>query len=87
MFTRFECSLCFDFSLVSSVLFSGKDPETGRGKGFAFVTFAQRKDAVKALEKLNGHGFDNLILRVGIYSLVLSVVLFTPFECSFLHSF
>jgi len=36
----------------------------GQSKGFAFVTFNERKDAEKAKEKLHGHGYDNLILQV-----------------------
>lgn len=36
----------------------------GQSKGFAFVTYAERKDAEAAMKKLNGHGYDNLILQV-----------------------
>jgi len=36
----------------------------GQSKGFAFVTFHDRKDAEKAKAKLHGHGYDNLILQV-----------------------
>lgn len=36
----------------------------GQSKGFAFVTFHDRKDAEKAKDKLHGHGYDNLILQV-----------------------
>jgi len=38
--------------------------KAGQSKGFAFVTFAERKDAEAALKKLHGHGYDNLILQV-----------------------
>jgi translation initiation factor 3 subunit G len=41
-----------------------KDRETGESKGFGFVSFESRKDAEKALEKMNGRGYDNLILSV-----------------------
>lgn len=36
----------------------------GQSKGFAFVTYAERKDAEAAMKKLHGHGYDNLILQV-----------------------
>ena len=45
-------------------VFLAKDRETYRCKGFAFVTFVMREDAAKAQKKLDGHGYDNLILRV-----------------------
>lgn len=37
-------------------LLPARNPETGLSKGFAFVTYYNKKDAEKALEKLNGHG-------------------------------
>jgi translation initiation factor 3 subunit G len=40
------------------------DKVTGFSKGFAFVSFVNRKDAAKAIEKLSGYGYDHLILRV-----------------------
>eukprot|EP00400_MALV-I_sp_L67-5_P000013 gene13-658_t len=45
-------------------VFVAKDQETGLCKGFAFVTFYRRNEAERAIEKLNGHGYDNLILNV-----------------------
>jgi translation initiation factor 3 subunit G len=45
-------------------VFLAKDRETGRAKGFAFVSYADRTDAVKACEKMDGFGFGHLILRV-----------------------
>jgi len=44
--------------------FLSKDPQTHISKGFAFVTYYNREDAQKAINKLNGHGYDNLILQV-----------------------
>jgi len=45
-------------------VYLAKDPVTHLSKGFAFVTYYERKDAQKAIDKLNGHGYDNLILQV-----------------------
>jgi len=47
-------------------VYMSKDPDTGLGKGFAFVTYYTKEDAQKAINKLNGHGYDNLILQVQI---------------------
>lgn len=38
--------------------------KAGQSKGFAFVTFYERRDAERAMAKLNGHGYDSLILQV-----------------------
>jgi len=35
-------------------VFLAKDRETGRAKGFAFVSYADRSDAAKACEKMDG---------------------------------
>ena len=51
------------FGKVARV-YVGRDRETGAGKGFAFVSFEERANAEKALEKVNGKGYDNLILSV-----------------------
>eukprot|EP00048_Salpingoeca_helianthica_P015483 m.227016 g.227016 ORF g.227016 m.227016 type:complete len:236 (-) comp17097_c0_seq1:182-889(-) len=40
------------------------DRVTGRSRGFAYVSFSRRDEAQKAVEKLNGQGFDYTILRV-----------------------
>eukprot|EP01006_Ploeotia_vitrea_P040380 TRINITY_DN66423_c1_g1_i1.p1 TRINITY_DN66423_c1_g1~~TRINITY_DN66423_c1_g1_i1.p1 ORF type:complete len:327 (-),score=155.00 TRINITY_DN66423_c1_g1_i1:68-988(-) len=45
-------------------VFLAKDHQTGVSRGFAYVTFISRSDAEEALDALNGHGFDNLILHV-----------------------
>lgn len=34
------------------------------GKGFAFVSFEDRNVAQKAMDKVHGKGYDNLILSV-----------------------
>ncbi|OTA74689.1 hypothetical protein M434DRAFT_18701 [Hypoxylon sp. CO27-5] len=51
------------FGRVTRV-FLAKDRETGLAKGFAFISFADRNDAVKACNKMDGYGFKHLILRV-----------------------
>ncbi|TGZ83137.1 RNA-binding domain-containing protein [Ascodesmis nigricans] len=51
------------FGRVTRV-FLAKDRDTGRAKGFAFVSFADRSDAARACEKVDGMGFMHLILRV-----------------------
>lgn len=40
------------------------DRETGLSRGFAFINFINREDAIRAINKLDGYGYDNLILRV-----------------------
>ncbi|KAK3390449.1 eukaryotic translation initiation factor 3 subunit-like protein [Podospora didyma] len=51
------------FGRVTRV-FLAKDRDTGMAKGFAFISFADREDAVKACNKMDGWGFKHLILRV-----------------------
>ncbi|CAG8689403.1 371_t:CDS:2, partial [Acaulospora colombiana] len=51
------------FGSISRV-YLARDRETNVCKGFAFVSFALREDAAKALKAINGYGYDNLILRV-----------------------
>ncbi|RIA92479.1 eukaryotic translation initiation factor 3 subunit G-domain-containing protein, partial [Glomus cerebriforme] len=51
------------FGSISRV-YLARDRETNVCKGFAFVSFVLRDDAAKALQAINGYGYDNLILRV-----------------------
>jgi len=51
------------FGRVTRV-FLAKDRETNKAKGFAFVSFADRGDAARACEKMDGVGYGHLILRV-----------------------
>jgi translation initiation factor 3 subunit G len=51
------------FGRVTRV-FLAKDRETGKAKGFAFVSYADRGDAARACEKMDGYGYSHLILRV-----------------------
>ena len=41
-----------------------KDKHTNIPRGFAFVTYILKEDAIKAIKGLCGHGYDNLILYV-----------------------
>ncbi|XAR66240.1 hypothetical protein NMG60_11012396 [Bertholletia excelsa] len=40
------------------------DQKTGMSRGFGFVNFVNKEDAERAIAKLNGYGYDNLILCV-----------------------
>jgi len=40
------------------------DRETGRAKGFGFITMNNDNDATNAIEELNGKDFDGRALRV-----------------------
>ncbi|CAI9776402.1 unnamed protein product [Fraxinus pennsylvanica] len=51
------------FGNVSRV-YVAVDQKTGMSRGFGFVNFVNREDAERAINKLNGYGYDNLILRV-----------------------
>ncbi|XP_057758825.1 uncharacterized protein LOC130979403 [Arachis stenosperma] len=51
------------FGAVSRV-YVAIDQKTGMSRGFGFVNFVNREDAQRAINKLNGYGYDNLILRV-----------------------
>ncbi|KAG0296996.1 translation initiation factor eIF3 subunit g [Dissophora globulifera] len=51
------------FGHISRV-FLARDRETNVCKGFAFVSFTMREDAQRALDAIDGRGYDNLILRV-----------------------
>lgn len=54
--------LCRHFGPTTRI-FLAKDRETGYAKGFAFVTFGRREDAANAIEKLERHPFNNVILH------------------------
>lgn len=51
------------FGLISRI-YVAFDRETGLSRGFAFINFVNREDAIRAINKLDGYGYDNLILRV-----------------------
>ena len=41
-------------------------PPAGESRGFAFINFIHREDANRAIAKLDGFGYDNLILSVSM---------------------
>mmetsp|Transcript_522 Transcript_522/g.1071 ORF Transcript_522/g.1071 Transcript_522/m.1071 type:complete len:367 (+) Transcript_522:174-1274(+) len=51
------------FGRISRV-YLAKDKVTLQSRGFAFVSFVHREDAAKAMDKLQGHGYDHLILKL-----------------------
>lgn len=51
------------FGRISRV-YLAKDKETNQSRGFAFVSFVHQQDAAKAMAKLQGHGYDHLILKL-----------------------
>lgn len=55
--------LCKVFGPIKRIFLS-RDRETGESKGFAFVAYVNVSDAAKCIERLNGYGYDHLILSV-----------------------
>jgi len=51
------------FGRISRV-YLAKDRETLISRGFAFISFVHHEDATKAMEKLQGYGYDHLILKL-----------------------
>ena len=51
------------FGRISRV-YLAKDKETMVSRGFAFVSFVHREDAARAMDKLQGYGYDHLILKL-----------------------
>jgi translation initiation factor 3 subunit G len=51
------------FGRISRV-YLAKDKETMISRGFAFVSFVHKEDAAKAMDKLQGFGYDHLILKL-----------------------
>mmetsp|Transcript_375 Transcript_375/g.503 ORF Transcript_375/g.503 Transcript_375/m.503 type:complete len:333 (-) Transcript_375:269-1267(-) len=45
-------------------IYLAKDRETMASRGFAFVSFVHRHHAAHAMEALQGHGYDHLILKI-----------------------
>lgn len=55
--------LCKVFGNIRRIFLS-RDRETGESKGFAFVAFVNVADAARCIERLDGYGYDHLILSV-----------------------
>ena len=51
------------FGAISRI-YIAYDRETRESRGFAFINFVRREEAQRAINKLDGYGYDNLILRV-----------------------
>lgn len=51
------------FGRISRV-YLAKNKETMQSRGFAFVTFVNKSDAARAMEALQGYGYDHLILKL-----------------------
>jgi translation initiation factor 3 subunit G len=51
------------FGRISRV-YLAKDKETLQSRGFAFVSFVNMDDAARAMEELQGFGYDHLILKL-----------------------
>ena len=47
-----------------SRVYLAKDKETMQSRGFAFVSFVSKEDAARAMEELQGFGYDHLILKL-----------------------
>lgn len=45
-------------------IYLAKDRETQMSRGFAYVSYHNRQDAERAMEKLHGFGYDHLILSI-----------------------
>ena len=71
------------FGRVARV-YIGRDRETGASKGYAFVSFDDRTAAERALQKVNGMGYDNLILNVQWSRKLLEP--FSPCTCHIYHT-
>jgi len=45
-------------------IYLAKDKQSGRSKGFAFVTYDRRESAEQAIKHISGHRYEHLILKV-----------------------
>jgi translation initiation factor 3 subunit G len=77
------------FGRISRV-YLAKDKETMISRGFAFISFVHREDATRAMEKLQGYGYDHLILKVSyifihtyIYIYVIHIYIYMSAGCAF----
>lgn len=51
------------FGTVTRV-YLAKDKTNQTSKGFAFITYSEKKDAQKAIDCVSGYGYYHLILKV-----------------------
>lgn len=49
--------------MCTTRVYLARDYDTGECRGYAFVSFATKDEAQRAIDLLNGHGFDNLIIK------------------------
>jgi len=47
-----------------SRIYLAKDKTNGASRGFAYVNFLHKEDAARAIQKLDGYGYDHLILHL-----------------------
>jgi len=52
------------FGHVMRIFLAKGGDRNAKSKGFAFVTFSKREEAANAIQRLNGFGYDHLILHV-----------------------
>jgi len=62
--TEADLSYLFRTFGHTSRIYLAKDRLTNKSRGFAFINYTHREDAQAAIDKLNGYGYDNLILQV-----------------------
>ena len=55
-------NLCSRLGNVTRV-YVAKEHKTNKCRGFAYVTFELKEDAEKALKRLSGHRYGNLIMK------------------------
>lgn len=73
------------FGRVTRV-FLARDRETQRAKGFAFISFADRTDAARACEKMDGCTFSSPLASFFLSFYEIQLLISFPF-CSWLPSF
>jgi translation initiation factor 3 subunit G len=68
-------------------VFLAKDKTNNTSKGFAFITFNEKKDAQKAIECVSGFGYDHLILKVEWAKYTLLLLLYLNYLLFFVFYF
>jgi len=57
-------ALCKEFGNIARIYLAKDRYISTKCKGYAFINYHRREDAAKAIAKLNGFGYDHLILNV-----------------------